>query len=497
MRDYLIGIDIGTQGTKGCLYDAEGNKIQEAFIQTRLKYLPDGGIEQDPAELLKSVVDLLRDLTQKGGVEKKRIRAIGIDGQMAGIMGIDREFEPVTPYDSWLDTRCTQDIRYMEHLAGEKILEVTGCPVTCDHGPKILWWKREYPEIFRKIYEFVSLTCFVSGKLAGIKADNAYIDYTQLHFSCFGDIKKMEWSKGLLDEFGISQGLMPRIAKPFEVIGRLTKDYAEMCGLDEGIIIAAGCGDQAATSLGAGIVEKGQVFDVAGTASVFSCCTDEYCPDTEHHTIITARSIIEGLWIPLAYVSGGGLCLKWFKDEILGGGVSYTELDQEAEQLNEAGQNLYFIPHFSGRVCPSRPNMRGAWIGLEWHHRRGHLYRAIMESIGYEYAYFANCIRSVYPEISLNSVTVIGGGAKSSIFNKIKSNILNLPYGRLRDGDCAALGSAITAGYSAGIFGSLEESAIKFRNMRDEVIPDTEIYLKYRKNIREYQEILSSGSLNR
>jgi len=491
MKRYLLGIDIGTQGTKTCLYDVEGNAIASSFEPSQLISPKPGVVEQDPEEIYQSVVNTIRAVITETEGAYQGIEAIGIDSQMSGIMGIDDEWKAATPYDSWLDTRCEKYIKMMKSSDEDEIIRITGCPPTYHHGPKILWWKYERPDIYQKIAKFVIPAAYIAGRLAGLKAENAYIDYTNIHFSGFADTDKMQWSHKLLDRFGVDVKKMPRITEPWEVIGYLTNDESKKIGLRSGIPIVAGCGDQAATSLGAGVVRKGIAFDVAGTASVFSCCVDSFKPDVQNKTLISARSVIKDLWVPLAYINGGGLCLKWFRDRLTGskGEINYSQLDSEASNIDPGSNGLLFNPHFGGRVCPNDPGVRGSWIGLNWGHSRAHMFRSIMESIAYEYYTYLHIVNELFGDMQFTRVISIGGGAKSNLFCSIKSNVLRIPYAILKSGDTATLGSALVAGYGVGIFGDLAFVAENFTRVEETIDYDCEIHSKYLGYVDLYKKI--------
>lgn len=458
MDAYLIGVDIGTQGTKTCLYHQDGTLKASAFEGSKLIEPKPGAMEQCPEDMLGSVVRTIHTVMTSSGVSPEAVAAIGMDGQMAGILGIDDDFNAVTPYDSWLDTRCQPEIQIMRQEAGKQVISITGAPVSYTHGPKILRWKREYPEVYQKIAKFVLPVTYIAGKMCGLTAEDAWIDYTCLHFSGFGDVQKLCWSDDLLQTFQVDQSKMPRISAPWEVIGKLTAEFAETCGLREGIPICAGAGDQAATAFGAGIVREGLAFDVAGTASVFSCCTSVFAPDTENETILYARSVLPNLWIPLAYIGGGGLCLRWIRDILARGrsDVTYDTLSEEAAKITPGSDGLIFIPHFSGRVCPHDPYVKGSYLGLSYRHTGAHLYRAVMESIAYEYDQYRNILYNS-TKITPKETHVIGGGAKSELFNQIKADVLSSTYKRLEVTDTATWGSAALAGYSIGLYAALAD----------------------------------------
>ncbi len=471
---YLIGVDIGTQGTKTTLFSIEGNAVAESFEPSRLISPSPGVVEQEPDEILGSVYRTIRKVMEQSGVNAGKVEAVGMDGQMAGILGIDRDWNAVTCYDSWLDTRCGWYIRQIKEQAEEEVIKTTGCPVTYAHGPKVLWWKHERPDSYRKISRFVLPTTYVAGKMTGLKAEEAYIDYTHLHFSGFGDVQKNRWAEDLLNHFGVEREKMPEIVEPWKIVGCLTEEAAGQCGLTSGIPVAAGCGDQAATSLGAGVTRAGLAFDVAGTASVFSCCVSSYTPDVKYKTLLYPRSVLPGLWIPLAYTNGGGLCLKWFRDNLTGKGTppSYRELDAEAEAVPAGSENLLFLPHFAGRVCPNDPDVRGTWVGLNWSHTRGHLYRAVMEGIAYEYKYYLRVLSESMGKVDFTGVIAAGGGAKSRVFNAIKSDVLGIPYVTMKRNDTATFGSAVVAGYGAGIYTDMVSVIEKVNEKTGTVMPN-------------------------
>ena len=494
MDKYLIGVDIGTQGTKTSLFTIEGRTVSESFEPSRLIRPAPGIVEQEPDEIYSSVLNTINDVISKSGISGQHVLAIGLDGQMAGILGIDKDWNAVTYYDSWLDNRCEKYIEQIKQETEEIVIKITGCPVTYAHGPKILWWKNERPDIYKKIDKFILPTTYVTGRLAGLKASDAYIDYTHLHFSGFGDVYNKKWSDELLERFGVDKNKMPQIVEPWKIVGHLTREAAEQCKMPAGIPIAAGCGDQAATSLGAGVVRKGIIFDVAGTASVFSCCVDSFKPDVRNKTLIYARSVIKDLWVPLAYINGGGLCLSWFRDQLTGKGniAEYEELEKEAMGIVPGCEGLLFVPHFSGRVCPNNPYVRGSWIGLNWVHHRGHMYKSIMEGIAYEYSCYLKALKELLGDISFTSVYVIGGGSKSPLFNSVKADVLGIPYTTLSKSDTATLGSAVVAGYGAGIYNSIENTIEKMIEKKNEIQPDINNHNIYKKYVPIYEGLFKA-----
>lgn len=498
MTTYLLGVDLGTMGTKAAIFDADGQLQASAYEETRLHYPQPGCVEQDPEDFYGSSVRTIRQCLELSGIDPVDIAAIAFDGQMSGIGTVDKDWGTPTVYDSWLDTRCKPAIEQMRPFE-ETIIRRSGGPPTYSHGPKMLWWKQERPEVFRKIHKFVVPGGYVAGRMAGLKGDDAFMDYTYLHFSCLSDIVNATWDAELCREAGLPMEKLPQIVPPWEVVGQLTPAAAKDCGLKAGTPIAAGAGDQAAGMLGAGMVEPGLVFDVAGTASVFAICVDRFVPDVAHKTLFTARLVPQDLWYALAYINGGGLNLRWFRDELASevkeqaraqGLSEYVLLDRLAAQVPDGSDGLLFLPHLQGSVCPSNADLRGLWMGFTWAHRKPYFYRAMLEAVAYEYAYYLGIEKALLPEAQFREARVIGGGARSRLWNQIKSDVLGLPYVRLNREEFAVLGAAIVAGYAVGVFDDLKATSRRFVETAERIEPRPEHHRFYQPYIEQYIDLL-------
>ena len=493
-QTHLIGVDLGTMGTKTAIYDTQGNLVADAYEESKLYYPKPGWVEQDQNEIYGSAIRTIRQCLETSGISPASIAGIAFDSQMSGIGSVDKDWGTPTVYDSWLDTRCGVYIPKLKEQENQ-IISLTGGPPTFSHGAKILWWKHERPEIYQRIAKFVVPGGYVAGRMAGLRGDQAFMDRTYLHFTCFSNTEAGKWSDELIDFFEVDKSKLPRIVDPWEIIGYVTNQAASATGLKAGTPISAGCGDQAANMLGAGMVSPGLVFDVAGTASVFAVCLENFVTDTEFKTLFTAPLAISGLYYTLAYINGGGLNLRWFRDQLAAnekvtaeaaGKNIYQVLDQAASEVPPGSDKLLFQPHLGGRVCPSDPNFRGLYLGLNWSHTKAHLYRALMEGVAYEYAYYLNIVRGLLPGLDVRETRVIGGGARSRLWNQIKADVLGIPYVTLNREEFGALGSAILAGYAAGVFHDLAETSQSFVKEKTRVEPNLKIHKIYKPLIKEY-----------
>lgn len=493
MSAYIISIDIGTQGTKAALFDEQIRLIDTAFEASNLISPEPGTIWQEPDEMYAATANVCRALLEKTGIKSGDVAAIGLDGQMAGIMGIDKDGEASTVYDSWLDMRCGPYMEQMNQIAGDRVVALSGGQVTYVHGPKILWWKNERPDAYKNTAKWVLPHAYIVGKMCSLNAEQAYFDYTHLHFSCLSDNANKRWSDELLETFGIAKEKMARIVSPFEVVGHTCEAFSRLSGLPAGIPVVAGCGDTAASTFGSGMFEREMVQDCAGTASVLCSVVDSFNPDIQHRTLTMMRSPIDGLFLPLAYIGGGGMCVRWFRDEFSGKpSASYDELMAEAERIPCGSEGLLFVPHFAGRVLPCNPNLKGSWLGMDFKHTRAHMYRSVMESIAYEYDYYLSVLRSLYPQDNFTEMLTVGGGAKSPLFNQIKADVLGLKVSTYDMGETALIAGAVIAGVGAGV---LKDYAAPIRSTIQkgrEYIADPAHHEAYRPYARAYLNAMDS-----
>jgi len=495
-KTYLIGVDLGTSSTKSALYTSDGNLVADSTVEVPIYYPKPGVVEQENDDFYSTAAQTVKNCIQQSGIDPRQVAAIAFDSQMAGIGTVDEDFNPATRFDSWLDMRCQSYIEYIGKLYGDLVTQLTGCPPTCDHGPKILWWKEEQPEAYMRIAKFVTPAGYVAGKMAGLKGEDAFMDYTFIHFSGYSDAQKGCWSDELCGLLGVDQGKLPKIVEPWYVVGEVREKVAVDFGLAPGTIVAAGCGDTAATALGGGIVQAGMLFDVAGTAAVLAGCTNTYVADVKNKALLTMHSVIPGLWNPLAYIAGGGIALRWFRDQFFNtfrgkqGEFSenlYDEMILRVVEIEPGAEGLFFSPHLGGRICPATPEMRGAWLGFSWGHKQEHFFRAVLESIAYEYAYYLGILGELIPNLELFEARAVGGGGRSSVWNQIKADVLGIPYQPLKGNEFGSWGSAMIAGKAAGIFEDLAQIASEHAQPASAPInPDRGRHIVYETLVKQY-----------
>ena len=502
-QEYLIGVDLGTSAVKAGLYDTDGNLVAAETQPAPLHQPAPGVAEQDAEEFAAAAAASIGAVMSRARAAPAQVAGIACDGQMGGAMGVDRRFQPLTPwYPSGLDGRYLPHQQQMAARAGARLIELCGdLPIM---APRMLWWRQEAPERYRRIAKVVTLAGYVAGRMAGLTAEQAFVDPSYLTWIGLNDTARHRWSPELAEATGLgADGLarMPRIVASTEVVGRLSREAAAACGLTPGVPVVAGAGDQAAGFLGAGMVAPGQLIDVAGTFPVFGICLGDYFADLDTRMLKPIASPLgAGTWYSVMYINGGGLTHRWFADQFAGpapapapdtaDGAAFQELDAAAAELPPGADGLLCVPHLMGRACPNEPDTRGAWVGFTWTHRRPHFYRALLESVAYEYALAHRALRAALPALPAGTVRVIGGGAASELWNRIKADVLGLPYARLGLPDSPTLGSAIIAGHAVGIFPDMAATARRIAQPGEPLAPDAAAHRRYRPCVAAYREAL-------
>lgn len=485
----FVGCDLGTMGTKVAVVDESGRIVGEAFEEVALRSPRPGWVEQDLGEIEASAHRGIRAALAGCG-RADEVAAVAFSGQMSGIGTIDADFQPATRFDSWLDSRCEPYITRMGEHAAE-VTRIAGCPPTYCHGPKILWWRDEQPDTYKNVAKFVVPGAYVAARLAGLRASDAFVDRTYLHFSSLADTRAGAWSPQLLDTFGVDETVLPRIVDPTDVIGEVTRDAAAATGLPVGTPVAAGAGDTVAAALGAGVTAPGQGYDLAGTASVLAVCTDRFAPDPAR-TLMATHSVVPGTWLSMAFVNGGGLALRWFRDEVAtalrGDQDAYRQLDALARAVEPGAGGLLWLPHLQGRVLPPQPHVRGGWLGLTAGHTHGHMYRAILEGIAFEYAAWAR-LAAEAAGVSLREVRALGGGARSGLWNQIKADVLGVDWVPVAQQEAGVLADALIAAAATGHVTDLPAAAAAWQQTAAPVRPDAGRHHRYQAVLAAYEEL--------
>lgn len=490
-KKYIIVIDAGSSNIKTAFYDTDG-ECMVTYSEKAPRESSNPGLSKAQA-YYDVTIHCLKTCVEKADIDKTLIEAIVFTGQMAGTVGVDKNWNAVT---FWSGTMHTDHIPYfmkMPDTYQNNLLKYSGTNASFMF-PKIKWIQDVYANQFDSIKKFLIIGNYVAGKMAGIDIEDAFIDRTLLEWTGGADIKNDCWSPLLCQAAEVDMQKLPRIVNSSDVIGRLGRETAQICDLPSGIPLVAGAGDKPAGCIGAGIVNPGQLIDETSTVGAISQCLDEFIPDTRHRMLETIPSPIPGQYYASVYFVGSGATIEWYIENICpgeeakkAGQTVYSYMNDHASKLPAGSDGLLAIGMLNGRALPMDPDIRGLWIGHSWNHRPEHFYRALLESIGYEYACALKVMQETYPHLKTDELRVIGGGANSMLYNQIKADILGKTYSVLKRDDTTMLGAAIIGGHAVGLFDDIRRTAEGFVNVIKKIEPIKKNYSIYRKYIELYE----------
>ncbi|WP_270395585.1 FGGY-family carbohydrate kinase [Mediterraneibacter massiliensis] len=482
---YLVGIDVGTTGTKSLLFDESGNIISSAYKGYELLSTKAGYAEQDPKDWYDAVIYTVRECAR--AVPKEKIRAISISAQGGTTVAVDNVGTPVRNAISWLDRRAYKEAQALcEKKDKEYYYLHTGWRLNDGYNlAQIKWMEAHEPKKFSKTDKFLSPLSYLNLRFTG----KAVTDYTNEGITNLENIHTWSWDQTVYEELGLTDERLPEILPAGTVLGTLKKEAAEIMGLSEETLVINGGYDQYCAALGLGAVEKGDLMLSTGTAWVLMAITDTLRFDVKSY-ISPCRHIVPDRYGAMASLETGGVSLDWFKNKVASDhehAENYKRLNEEIEKIGPGADGVLFYPHFAGTTCPHwSKNSRGAFLGLTLYHGRYHMARAVMEGVVYEmYA-----IIKAYEQagIEVKTIRLAGGAAKSKVWTQMIADITQVPVIIYENADAAARGAGIIAAVGAGIYADFTQAAEKFQTKCRKILPHVEKKEIYRKNYIRYQQ---------
>jgi len=481
MGNFLC-FDLGTTKIKYALISYDGNIIYSSEEKAKT-YSDDEGVYQKPEDYFDIVLKGINKIKNVAAYEFKEADCFICSGQMGGILGIDENWNVIFQWSYSVDARYSKYLSNIEEKFGKEIREKSGGTPTI--AGKILWIKTEFPQKYEKVSKFINLMGYVSGKVCGLKGSDAFIDYSCLTMTGLANVKEGKWDRSICKKIECDIDKLPRIVKPYEVVGYIDKN---VFGTKKDIKVLAGCGDQVSGFLGAGITNDRDIIDASGTYVILGYCTNKYISDPENKIIHSIYSGISDIYYQIAIISVGGYTYKWFVERF-----GYCVKPKESLKPKTT-EDLYFIPHFGGRISPTQTYFKGAWIGIDWKHDLDSFYFSMLEANGYEFNYLLEIIREInnLDFDVFKEITVIGGGSENKVENQIKANILNLRYIKPNRLPFEIMGGFLIAKYMKNVkegYNELVENGIVF--IEDIVEPEHEKVKFYDKNKKKYIKIIN------
>jgi xylulokinase len=469
----LLGIDVGTGGTRAVVVDEDGRVLAAATEQHAPFASPHTGwAEQDPGDWWRAGAIAVRAALERAPTAPDAIAAVGLSGQMHGAVLLGDDGEVLRPSLIWSDQRTGAQCRAIAERVGEaRLIELTANPaLTAFTLPKLLWVREHEPDTWRRVRTVLLPKDYVRLRLTGERAT----DVADASGTLMLDVANRCWSLAMLDAMEIDPGVLPRLYESSEITGRISAAGAEATGLAEGTPVVAGAGDQAAGAVGMGVVRPGVVSATIGTSGVVFAATDRPARDAlgRVHTFCHA---IPDRWHVMGVTQAAGLSLQWFRDRFGAGPDDgrdpYERLLDEAASAPPGADGVLWAPYLLGERTPHLdPDARAALVGLTAGHGRPHVIRAILEGVAFSLRDSFTLFEEM--AVPVTAVRLGGGGARGHLWRQVQADVYGREVEVLAADEGAAYGAAILAGVGAGVWPSVDAACDTAVRVAARVAPD-------------------------
>jgi xylulokinase len=482
----FVGIDVSTTGAKALLVDETGTVKASATTALTLSTPKPLWSEQDPHEWWAGTAKSVRQCLAEAGATGADVSAVGLTGQMHGLVLLDADGRVLRPAILWNDQRTGAECEEIRSRMGgrKRLVQVSGNDaLTGFTAPKILWVRNHEPAVYAKARLVLLPKDYVRLRLTGAAA----MDKADGSGTLLFDLAARGWSREILDKLEIPASWLPPTFEGPEATGRITAEAARETGLREGTPVAAGGGDQAAGAVGAGAVRPGVVALTLGTSGVVFASTEKPLvePEGRLHAFCHA---VPGRWHFMGVTLAAAGSLQWYRDT-LAPDESFAALVEEAESVAAGAEGLLFLPYLSGERTPyPDPLARGAFVGLTVRHRRAHLTRAVLEGVAFS---MRDCF-SLLQGAGLGEVAqvrVAGGGAKSPLWRRICASVLRAELVTVTSTEGAAYGAALLAGVGAGAWPSVDAACEAAVSVTGRAAPESKWSAAYDALYPRYREL--------
>lgn len=474
-----IGVDLGTSAVKLLLMRTDGTIEKIVSKEYPLHFPQPGWSEQNPSDWWDACVAGIRELT--ADADHSQVAGISFGGQMHGLVVLDENDEVIRPAILWNDGRTIEETEYLNETVGkEKLSQYTANIAFAGFtAPKLLWMKKQEPELFAKIAKIMLPKDYIAYKLTGVHCT----DVSDASGMLLMDVRNKCWSQEMMEICGISSRQLAKIFESYEPVGTLLPDVAKMLHLPQNVIVAAGAGDNAAAAVGTGTVGDGSCNISLGTSGTVFIASDQFAVDS--HNALHAFAHADGHYHLMGCMLSAASCNKWWMEDILG----TKDFAAHQEAITKLGENhVYFLPYLMGERSPHNdPKARGTFIGMTMDTTRADMTQAVLEGVAFALRDSFEVAKQL--GIHIERTKICGGGAKSPLWKKMIANILNIKVDTLANEEGPALGGAMLAAVANGEYKSVAQAAEAIVQVTDTVEPDAKLAELYEQRYRTFREI--------
>ncbi len=492
---HLLGIDIGTSGTKTLLCDHKGRVLATAMAEHSISSPKPGWSEQKPQQWWTATVQATRAVLRKAKVKGDTVTGIGLSGQMHGSVFLGEGTKPLRPALLWNDQRTGEQCARIEACAGgrAKLIEMVGNPaLTGFTAPKILWVRQHEPAVYEKTRHVLLPKDYIRLCMTGEYAT----EVGDASGTLLLDVKHRKWSDELLALLQIDRSLLPRCFESHEVSGVLHRQAARLLGLKEGTPVVGGSGDQPAGAVGNGVVAPGIASATLGTSGVVFVHSDQPTYDAQGR-VHTMCSAVAGKWCVFGCMLSAGGSFQWFRNQLGQSEAAvakkkkvdpYELLVSQASKAPLGSEGLYFLPYLTGERCPHPdPSARGGWIGLTARHDRNALIRALLEGVTFGMADALKIMDAM--GIDIHTVRLSGGGARSKFWRQLQADIYGRNTAVVNAQEGPAYGVALLAGVGTGVWSNVPEACAASIREVSRLKPHAQRAARYAQLHEQYQRL--------
>jgi len=472
---YWLGVDVGTGGTRALLVDESG-AVRHAVTSPHEDMRMDRPMwaEQRPENWWEAAQQAIRSVLAGASIDGTQVKALGLSGQMHGLVMLDEANTVIRPSLIWCDQRSQAQVDFVHNTIGrENVTAATANPmITGFTLPKLLWVRDNEPHHFGRLQKILLPKDYIRFRLTGEYAS----DVADSSGTGLFDVVTRRWSKTMLEKLKLDAAMLPRVVESPEVTGTVSAAAAAATGLCEGTAVVGGAGDQAASAVGNGIVFPGVASCTLGTSGVVFAHLDRpnYDKQGRVHTFCHA---VPGKWHVMGVTQGAGLSLQWMRKTLMPG-TDYDAMTAEAAESPVGAHGAFWLPYLMGERTPHLDaGARGGWIGLTAKHTRPDLIRALLEGVSFSQRDCLELIEEMGVEV--NAVRLSGGGARSALWRRILADVLSKRVTTLATQEGSAYGAALLAMAGSGAFSSVEEACgavIEETAVTDPVAHSSQLY---------------------
>lgn len=461
MGQYILAHDLGTSGNKATLFSTSGKLVGSQTEPYDVHYFNNTWAEQDADDWWNAVCASTKNLIKASGIRPEEICVVSFSGQMMGCLCVDRQGNPLRKSIIWADQRSVrQSAQIEEHISQKDFYHIVGHRNTPSYGvQKLMWVRDNEPEIYQQTYKVLNAKDYIVFRLT----NQFYTEYSDANsMGCF-DLCNLKWSEELISYAGIDGDKLPELKPSTYVAGGVTKEAALAAGLAPGTPVVLGGGDGVTANVGTGSVRPGKTYSCMGTSAWITTTTEKPIFDEEMRTVTWAH-VIPGLYAPNGTMQTAGGAYSWLKNTVckmeaydakLHGKSPYDYMNEQIAQSPAGANGIIFLPYLLGERAPRWDiNAKGAFLGLKSENTRGDLLRSVLEGVTMNLNIILNILRT---QVSIDEITVIGGGAKGGVWRQIMADVYNtriLVPTLLEEG--GSMGAAVTGGVGAGIYKSFD-----------------------------------------